>query len=176
MLTTPAEAQESLKKYQRKRIGFVSMLLLIIYACIILYFVLFSDRLGRVEGYQDYRYNLKIGQEIGRFIKYRNEIAPGAFLLNVIGNFGVFAPIGFLVPMWRTRHKTRWYQILLISFFFSLAIETAQLYTKVGVFDVDDLLMNTTGGMLGYLAYRLIGSFYDFNRRGHLPKNEKQKN
>ena len=36
-----------LNKITRKKIGAVSFFLLIIYGCVVLYFVLFSDRLGR---------------------------------------------------------------------------------------------------------------------------------
>lgn len=38
-----------------------------------------------------------------------------------------------------------------ICFLFSLCIETLQLITKVGVFDVDDLMMNTVGGLIGWI-------------------------
>ena len=41
--------------------------------------------------------------------------------------------------------------MLLYSFELSLLVETIQLVTKVGSFDVDDLLMNTLGALLGYL-------------------------
>lgn len=44
--------------------------------------------------------------------------------------------------------------VFLLSFILSLLIETTQLVFKVGSFDVDDLLLNSIGGILGYLAYR----------------------
>lgn len=68
-----------LKKITRKRIGSLSFFLLIIYACVVLYFVLFSDRLGRVEGYSTYRYNLIPFVEIRRFILYRDYVSRGGF-------------------------------------------------------------------------------------------------
>ena len=37
----------------------------------------------------------------------------------------------------------------------SSGIETAQLLTKVGAFDVDDIFLNTLGGCLGYIIFRL---------------------
>ena len=36
----------------------------------------------------------------------------------------------------------------------SLLVELLQLVFKVGSFDVDDLLLNTIGGLLGYLVYK----------------------
>lgn len=80
----------------RKRLGSLSLLLLILYGCVVIYFVLFSDRLGRGDGYSTYRYNLVPFEEIRRFIIYRNYVSAGAFLLNLFGNLLVFFPIGFL--------------------------------------------------------------------------------
>ena len=51
----------------RKRLGSLSRLILILYGCVVIYFVLFSDRLGRVDGYSTYRYNLVPFEEIRRF-------------------------------------------------------------------------------------------------------------
>ena len=41
-----------------------------------------------------------------------------------------------------------------IQFELSLLVELLQLVFKVGSFDVDDLLLNTIGGLLGYLVYK----------------------
>ena len=43
--------------------------------------------------------------------------------------------------------------IILSGFGISLLVETIQLITKVGCFDVDDLILNTLGAALGYLAF-----------------------
>ena len=43
---------------------------------------------------------------------------------------------------------------VLYSFELSLLVELLQLVFKVGSFDVDDLLLNTIGGLLGYLVYK----------------------
>ena len=134
-----------LNKITRKKIGAVSFFLLIIYGCVVLYFVLFSDRLGRVEGYSTYRYNLIPFAEIRRFILYRNYVSTEAFLLNLMG---------MLIPLWRTK-KTGFIRILIYTFLFTLCIESLQLVTRVGVFDVDDLLMNTLGGLAGWVCYCL---------------------
>ena len=37
----------------------------------------------------------------------------------------------------------------------SFGIETAQLLIKVGAFDVDDIFLNTLGGCLGYIIFRI---------------------
>ena len=42
------------------------------------------------------------------------------------------------------------------GFSLSLAVECTQLAAKVGSFDVDDILLNTLGVLLGWLAFRLL--------------------
>lgn len=144
-----------LKQDQKERVGRISFLLLVVYGIVVIYFVLFSDRLGRADGYDTYRFNLTLFDEIRRFILYRDFVSTGALLLNLLGNLMVLFPVGFLVPIWRQK-KTGLIRILLCSFVLSLGIETLQLITKVGVFDVDDLFLNTLGGGLGYITYRVL--------------------
>lgn len=163
-----------MKKKTRKKIGLLSFFLLMIYIAIVIYFVLFSDRLGRVEGYSSYRYNLVPFEEIRRFIQYRDYVSTDAFVLNLIGNLLVFSPVGFLVPVWKTNKKgCLW--IVLYSFLFSLCIESLQLVTKVGVFDVDDLLLNTLGGVAGWLCYKMVLAVFHWLMRRKLKKaNQKE--
>ena len=146
----------------RKRIGKASMVLLIIYGAIVLYYVLFSERLGRADAYDTLRYNLHPFEEIRRFIVYREYVSPGAFVLNLLGNIFVFSPFGFLLPLYRLE-KTGPVRVMLYSFLFSLGIELLQLVTRVGVFDVDDLILNTLGGLIGFLVYKVVFWIYHRN-------------
>ena len=93
---------------------------------------------------------------------------------SVVGNLLVFFPIGFLVPIWRLE-KTGCIRIIIYTFLFSLCIETLQLVTKVGVFDVDDLMMNTFGGLLGWISYCIIRFIYHKWKADYKKKEEKGK-
>ena len=46
-----------------------------------------------------------------------------------------------------------------LGFMFSLCVETIQLITKVGCFDVDDLMLNTLGAMIGCGAFLICNKF-----------------
>ena len=54
------------------------------------------------------------------------------------------------------RSNRKWYVVVLFSLLFSLCIEAVQLVTRRGSFDVDDLMLNTLGGFLGYLLFLLM--------------------
>lgn len=69
------------------------------------------------------------------------------------GNIGMFSPIGFgLGLLWRGR---RWYHALLLGVIFSFGIEFIQIF--VGrVSDVDDIMLNTAGTMIGFVLYFIV--------------------
>ncbi len=125
----------------------------IVYLFALLYFTIFAESLGRTPDMTDassMRYNLKLFTEISRFWKYREQLGMEAFLLNIFGNILAFVPCGYLLP--RTlRHCDSFLGTALIGFLISFIIESTQYILRVGSFDVDDLLLNTVGVMLGYL-------------------------
>lgn len=130
--------------------------LFLIYLALVVYLMFFAESFGRVPDLErEYRYNLEPFREIRRFITYREMLGTKALLLNLVGNVVGFMPFGFFLPIVSRRGK-KWMNTLLLSFGFSLCIELTQLVTKVGSFDVDDLMLNTLGGILGYICYRIV--------------------
>lgn len=68
-------------------------------------------------------------------------------VVNVVGNVLVFAPMGFCVPdLWRRRRPVL--TGTAAAFLLSLSIEVVQLFSHRAT-DVDDLILNTAGGLLG---------------------------
>lgn len=137
-----------------------------IYMGIMVYFLFIGERYG--NPYSDYHYNLTLFQEIRRFIIYREHIGIAGFLVNIIGNIFAFSPFGMLLPILSTRVR-RWWKMLALSFLVTMCIECTQLVTRLGVFDVDDLFMNTLGGMIGYSLYYILHKLY--RRMGEAKKN-----
>lgn len=75
------------------------------------------------------------------------------FIKNIIGNVVMFIPYGFFISYYGKSNK--WKNALLLVLIASTVIECTQL--AIGrVFDVDDILLNVIGGMLGYLIYKLL--------------------
>ena len=132
------------------------MLLFILYVLLLVYFLFFSEEYGRVTAEERvYRYNLVPFVEIRRFWIYRKQLGMFALITNLFGNVIGFIPYGFILPV--IAHKCRNGLFIVASgFSLSLLVETVQLIAKVGCFDVDDIFLNTIGGMLGYLVYALV--------------------
>ncbi|MCI9201735.1 MAG: VanZ family protein [Lachnospiraceae bacterium] len=71
---------------------------------------------------------------------------------NLVGNVVVFVPFGFLLPY--IQEKSRKLPVLLLNaFLFVLGIEVFQLFSAFGAFDVDDILLNCFGAVLGWILY-----------------------
>lgn len=124
------------------------------YIMILVYFVFFAELFGRTQMATQYRYNLVPFKEIMRFITYFKTLGTMTVLLNLAGNIIAFLPLGFFLPS-VSGHKMGFWSILCTSCALSVAIELVQLITKVGTCDVDDVILNTIGGILGYLTYKL---------------------
>lgn len=82
-------------------------------------------------------------------IPFSRQIDPVGYFLNVV----MFLPFGFLLPLLWGRRGTL-PGAALRSLSFSALIEVSQLLSFRGT-DVDDLIMNTLGGVLGFLLYKI---------------------
>lgn len=132
-------------------IRIIGVVLFILYMFVLTYLLFFSERYGRTEPHE-YRYNLVPLQEIKRFWIYRESIGWMVVMTNLVGNVLAFLPFGAILPVLSIRCRG-FFRITLFSFEFSLLVECIQLISKVGSFDVDDLILNTLGGAIGYLLF-----------------------
>ena len=74
------------------------------------------------------------------------------FLINFLGNIILFMPFGFIIPLlWNVSNK----KVIVIGTCISFFIEIIQLLLARGT-DVDDLILNTSGVILGLLLYKLL--------------------
>lgn len=152
-------------RFDRRRVRFVCLVIFVIYIVCIVYFLIFSDMFGR-GGYEEHRYNLHPFQEITRFIQYGSQMSGLSVFLNLYGNIIAFVPFGMLLR-WARNKNTTFMQAFAYSFGFTLTIEVAQYITKLGVFDVDDIILNTLGGIIGYGIYYITAKCL---RRYHAKK------
>ena len=125
----------------------------------VLGFVIYILCLFHVVTFQD------VSWSTSNFIPFREmfryEFGTGLFFKNVVGNMIMFLPFGFFVSYFLNLAKIRY--IFILSLVSSLSIETTQMV--IGrVFDVDDIMLNIIGGILGYFIYRII-----FKIKEHLP-------
>lgn len=76
-------------------------------------------------------------------------------LINVIGNTAMFIPLGIIWPNAYKDLNKHW-KIVSAGVGFSLFIEILQLPFYDRVSDIDDLLLNSLGFIIGYLIYLFV--------------------
>jgi len=85
------------------------------------------------------------------------------FVRLFFGNILWFVPWGFMIPMIK---KSDFGFVITTGFLFSFTIEDLQYFFKKGLFEIDDLILNTLGVFLGYLIYLLVMSLKKNRRKG----------
>lgn len=135
---------------QRKWIQILGKTLFVVYILFLLYFLIFSDWYGRSGAMHDYHYNFTPFLEVKRFWEYRKQLGMWSYI-NLLGNVLIFIPFGFFEPL--TSRYRNFLGTVMDGFLLSLLVEVFQLVSKVGRFDVDDLMLNTFGVVIGYLFF-----------------------
>jgi glycopeptide antibiotics resistance protein len=72
-----------------------------------------------------------------------------------VGNLFLLLPVGLLGPM-VVPALNGWLRVFVVAFAMSLAIEVAQLGIPNRSADVDDVMLNVAGAMLGYAIFGLL--------------------
>jgi glycopeptide antibiotics resistance protein len=84
---------------------------------------------------------------------------------NVIGNILIFVPLGGYLSLFRNKKKA--ISNLLAIAIVSLLTEIIQGFTHIGTADIDDLILNTLGGFIGILGYKLLVFLLADNKKVH---------
>lgn len=125
-------------------------LIFIIYVLCLFYVVTFQD----------------VGWSSSNFVPFkemfRYDFGSRLFIKNVLGNIIMFAPYGFFVSYYL--HLKKPLPLFLLILLVSASIETTQLL--IGrVFDIDDIILNIIGGIIGFLIYKFLDLINE-----HLPE------
>ncbi|MEB2494201.1 VanZ family protein [Peribacillus frigoritolerans] len=89
---------------------------------------------------------------------------------NIAGNIIGFVPFGLMLPLLSKRFS-QLKSILIATFCFSFTYEILQLLFELGSFDTDDLILNTLGGVIGYLPIKLF--YIVFKKNGTIRSQAK---
>ena len=86
---------------------------------------------------------------------FRYSIGSRLFFKNILGNLIMFLPFGFFISYYLKLEKP--HLCTLLTIIVSFSIETVQMY--IGrVFDIDDIILNIFGGLLGFTMYYILNT------------------
>ena len=93
--------------------------------------------------------------------KTSQRVQDAGLLEQIVLNYLLFVPLGCLLPFaWPERYvgdgaARGVARVALVAAACSLCVELAQLVLRVGLFELDDVLNNALGAVMGYVLYRL---------------------
>lgn len=129
------------------------ILSIILMICSFVYFLFLLRIIIFKNGINSYAYNYNL--HFFDFInQWNNRGIDMTLLVNVLGNIMLFVPLSIILLNYCKCLNN--INIIFINFFTSLSFELIQLSTGWGTFDVDDILLNTIGGIIGLIIYRLF--------------------
>ncbi len=115
------------------------------------FFILWELFVGPYRsGGSDRLYNLVPLKTILYMFLHYADNGGSVFLINIVGNVAVFIPFGLASPTLWPKLFSSFQRTLLIFFILIFIVEVLQYVLQVGVFDVDDLLLNSMGIAIGY--------------------------
>ena len=136
-----------IKNKQRIVLSNEMMMLTFIVYILCLFQIVTSGDVSGVHGV-----NVTLFKELTRY-----QIGTRLFYRNIIGNIIMFVPFGFFTSYYLKLNKKR--IIFYLALIVSIVIELIQL--KIGrAFDVDDIILNIVGSLLGYYLYRIMDKVF----------------
>lgn len=105
----------------------------------------------------------------GNYIPYRNlnldpyiwdiYMSDSLNKINIIGNVILFIPLTILYRAFGNSNLKKFFKSILIAFILSVFFEAFQFVFEIGITDVNDIILNTLGGIIGTIIYSLISLF-----------------
>jgi len=86
---------------------------------------------------------------------YWRNLGSEFWMRNLLGNLALLLPLGLLGPI-ALPVLDRWWRIALVALLYSVAIELIQLAVPDRSADIDDVIVNVAGALLGFTAFHLV--------------------
>ncbi len=140
-----------------KKRNMVVRIMFVVYAIVMAYFLFFRHSFNVGGTYWEHiSMNINIvpfytiKQNLYLILKQSNPYLVPHAIINLLGNIIGFIPFGILLPLLLKRART-----FKKFFFYAISgivlIELIQLFTLRGSFDIDDLILNMLGSLIGYM-------------------------
>jgi glycopeptide antibiotics resistance protein len=137
-----------------QRVRFALTLLLIGYSFLLIYWMFLG--FGRTHFQSTgWRYNLIPFTTIKRYMVHFHSYNFRTWAINLLGNIAVFTPFGLFLPaLFKSANRIGLF--LIIFFLPLLVLEILQTLLRLGSFDVDDLILNVLGAVIGFVVFKGI--------------------
>ena len=145
------------KKHKFNKLQCGAAILLSLYIVVLLYFTV----TGRYS-HEEYEYQINFFTSYRWFFEHNGEQVLRQLLINLV----MLMPVGFLLPV-VIKAKHKYIITLALSLLLTVFIETMQLITKCGSFEIDDIINNFVGAVIGMLIYMLFSRIIQKRKGNH---------
>ena len=141
-----------------KAIRRICVVLFVVYIIVMAVLLFFLDiRFQLMEQYRLVFYNLVPFREIRRCVAYADTLGTFYVVSNLCGNILLFVPFGILCPeLFRKFRRGGW--TILAGVCLTVGVELLQFVTGLGCFDIDDIILNTAGTLIGFVIFKAVYS------------------
>ena len=144
---------------KRERIKTVLLYGIFICYILLLIYILFLSRVSLLELFSSQRtlyrsINLIPFKSIREYISGSTVNLQRFAFSNVVGNIAIFIPFGIYLPLFKKDKRV--ITNLLFIFIVSLFVEIIQWLFGIGTSDIDDIILNCLGGLIGILGYKFL--------------------
>lgn len=137
---------------KRKILVRISTILFFLYSLLMLWEVF----IGPYRSYSSIRrYNLYPFKTIVDFFINNKQYTTYVLFINLAANIITFIPLGFFLSVHIKKFKNT-IKVSVFSITLITVIESLQFIFNVGVFDIDDIILNTLGCIIGHETYKFI--------------------
>lgn len=120
----------------------------VLYVLLVGYVVFFAGR-RPAFGWNPNNAKLRLTPFTTKWFLYSHGYDVSSLYLDILGNIVMFVPYALFLFM--VFHVRNYLLIIASAMLFSIAIETIQYFTSVGFADIDDVIFNTLGAVLGVI-------------------------
>lgn len=78
---------------------------------------------------------------------------------NTVGNIALFIPLGIFLPFLFKKYR-KFSELAAAGILISFMVEAIQIILRIGQFDIDDIILNSLGAVIGYLLFKTIKFIY----------------
>ncbi len=141
----------------------IAIIILIIYIAILINVVVFKNIPTIHIGHMMFRFGGRETIHPANFVPFKNILSylldkHGMIIgfINIAGNIIPFIPVGLLIPF--VYKNVTWQKVVLIALALTLVFELTEVVFHIGIFDIDDIILNTFGVLIGYWVWKLFAT------------------
>ncbi len=154
-------------KYNRKSQSVLLYAVFIFYIILFLSIVIFKY-VSLLELFSENRtvyrsFNILPFYTIKSYLMGTVDVSHSVGFNNIFGNIALFIPLGIYLQLFKKNKKV--FVNFASIFAISLSIEIIQFIFGLGATDIDDVLLNCAGGIIGILCYKLLAVFIKDHRK-----------